>query len=449
MNAVQSTPIQRPSLMKMTWPVFIELSMAMLVGNVDQFMISNYDNNSVSAIGNANTVMNLLILTFNIISLSTTILVSQYIGANQKEKLDKVYSLAVAVNLTLGAVVSAGLVIFAKPIAHLMNINPVLLDRFQTYFTIVGGMIFTQALFSTFSAILKSNAHVKSIMFISIGINLINIVLNALLIYGIGPFPELGIAGVAIATVVGRIVGLVLVILIYMKQIGVKLSIKKIMPFPKDIFKKMLSIGIPSAGESISYNLTLLIIMRMINPFGPDVSNTKFYASMFATFTWMFASAISQASQILVGYYIGAGDRDSAARQVKKTLKLAILISFIIGVIICTISDGMFSLMTSNKDIWELGKKVLAIDIILECGRAVNIVMVRSLQAAGDTKFPIMLGIISTWSIAVLMSYVLGVHFNLGLVGIWIAMAGDECVRGIIFIFRWKQGKWRKINLLK
>lgn len=438
----------KPSLLKMTWPIFIEYAMAMFVGNIDQIMISKYSENSVIAIGNSNSVLNLLILTFTIISLSTTILVSQHIGAKKEDKIGEIYTLAVFVNGAFGILISAVLVLFAKHIAVFIKVTPLLHDEFIKYISIVGGFMFLQALFTTFASIFKSNAYMKEVMTLSIAINAVNILFNYLLIYGIGPFPELGIVGVAIATVLGRLTGVVLIIVMYFRKIRVSLSFKQLKPFPKRMLGKMVTIGLPAGGESVSYSITALVILVMINTFGIVEAKTKMYASMFASVTWMFASAVSQAAQILVGYHKGAGDIEGVQKQVKTTLKFAVTASASIATLLFIFNKPLFGLVTIDPDVIKLGSKILIIDIFLESGRAVNITMVRSLQAAGDTKFPIMLGIISTWIIAVGLSYLLGVVCGLGLIGVWIAMASDECTRAIIFIFRWKSGKWKTKDLL-
>jgi putative MATE family efflux protein len=430
--------------------------MGLLTGNLDQLMVSRISQDSVVAIGNSNQVLNVLVLTFGIISLSTTILISQYIGANQRERLGEIYTLAVAVNIIVGGVISAGLIIFAHPIALFMRIDPVIYADFERYISIVGGGMFLTAIFNTFTAIFKSNAMMKETMFLSIGINVTNIILNAVLIYGVGFIPRLGLTGAAIATVISRFIAVIIIIYMYFKRIKTSLSIRQLFPFPKKMFGKMLTIGIPSGGESISYDITCVVIMIWINGFGINAASARFYAGMFSCATWMFASAISMASQILVGYHMGAGDHNGAEKQVFKTLKLSLVSSAIIAVILWLLSNLLFGLvMSSNQnssidaaEVIRLGKTVLMIDIFLECGRAVNMTMVRSLQAAGDTKFPILLGICSTWLFAVGLSYVLGVRCGMGLPGVYIAMATDEVTRAIIFIFRWKSGVWRTKNLI-
>ena len=107
-------------------------------------------------------------------------------------------------------------------------------------------------------------------------------------------------------------------------------------------------------------------------------------------------------------------------------------------------ADAVLSIFTSSPEIHALGRKILFIEIFLEIGRAVNMSMVMALNAAGDVKFPITVGIIFMWSVAVAGSWLLGVHWGWGLVGIWIAMMCDECIRALLFLIRWKQGVWRK-----
>lgn len=427
----------------MTLPVFIEYAMNIFVGNIDQIMISGYSQNAVAAITNANNVLNLLLLTFTVISLATTILVSQYIGAEKRDEVGTVYTLAVVLNTAVGVAISIGLALLAHPIAVIMRVDPSLYTDFEAYMRIVGGFIFLQAIFTAFSAIFKSNAFMKEATFLSIGVNIVNVLFNWLLIYGVGIFPEMGIKGVATATVIGRLFGAAAMVYLYYRKIGTSLSLKQLKPFPTSIFRKMMVIGVPSAGESISYNLTQVVIMVMINGFGIASVNTKAYAGMFAGITWMFASAVSQASQILIGYDIGAGDIKSAQKQVKTTLVLAASVSFAVAVALFLAEGPIFSIVTKDPEVIELGKRVLMIDIILEIGRAVNMTMVRSLQAAGDTRYPVFIGIISTWTISVLFAYIFGVVLGYGICGVWAAMACDEIVRGIIFIFRWKNGKWK------
>jgi Na+-driven multidrug efflux pump len=329
-----------------------------------------------------------------------------------------------------------------------MHVEESVKHEFKLYLSVVGGFIFLQGIFTTFSSILKSNAYMKEVMSMSVVMNIVNMVVNAVLIYGIGIFPELGILGVAMGTICGRFCAVVGIIIIYYKKIGVSLSLKNLKPFPTSILKKMLFIGIPSGGESVSYNITQLVTMTLINTFGQDDANAKIYCSMFAMVSWIFASSISQAVQILIGYCIGEKNYDEADRYVKSTLKVSIIVTLIVATMLRLLAEPLLSFVTTNPNVIALGTTILTIDIILEFGRSVNITMVRSLQATGDIAFPISIGIVSTWVISVGLSFVIGKFLGLGIIGVWIAMTCDECLRAIIFILRWKTGKWRTKNLI-
>ena len=298
--------LKAPSMVAMTWPLFVELILQMLIGNIDTFMVSSYSQNAVGAIGNANQIINIILLTFNVINVATIILVSQYKGANNREKESEIYSLSVFTNLAFGLFISIILLLFSRQMGILLKVPQEMMKDYLNFITSVGGFMFVASVMSTFSAIFRCNGLMKYSMTINIIINILNIIGNFLLIYGIGPFPELGVVGVAISTVSSRIIGLVIFIISYIKLVGIPISIKKLNPFPKKIFLKIISIGVPSGGESISYDFSQLVILSMVNIMGADVTNTRIYGFMFAGVMCMFTQAIGSAAQILTGFLIGA-----------------------------------------------------------------------------------------------------------------------------------------------
>jgi putative MATE family efflux protein len=435
------------TLFQLTWPIFIELILTMLVGNIGQWMISNYSQDAVGGIGNANQILNLLVLTFSVISTSTTILVAQYTGSNNKEKISTVYTLSIFVNLFFSVVVSSIILIFNKQIFHFMMIDADLFPYAVMYLKLVGSFIFLQGLISAFSAIFKANRLTKQTMIISVAMNVITVFLNYLLITGVGPFPELGVAGVAIATNLGRFFAVLLYIYLFVKQIEIKMSFSVLKPFPKVELMKMLGIGIPSAGEMISYNLAQTVLMKFINTFGKHVVNAKVYSQMLAWFSYLYASAVGQASQIIVGNLMGAGEKEKTDKHVKKFLVASVLVAVCISTTIFLISGHLFRLFTDNQETIRIGQTILFIDIFLEIGKSTNITLVRCLQATGDIKFPMIIAISFMWIFQVGLGYILSVVFDMGLIGIWIAMATDELVRALIFIFRWRSGVWKKNHL--
>lgn len=176
--------IQPSYLLKLTWPVFVELILQMLVGNMDQFMVGQYSQLSVGAIGNANQILNVLIITFSVISTAAMILISQYLGANDRQKVHQLYTLSFVVNTVLSLVIGAVLLLCSGPIFQLMRVPVELMKESQQYISIIGGCLFLQAMQLTLSSFFRSHAMMKESMIVSVVINIVNVGGNLVLING-------------------------------------------------------------------------------------------------------------------------------------------------------------------------------------------------------------------------------------------------------------------------
>ena len=429
------------SLLAMTWPVFIELLLQMLVGNIDQIMLSRYNATAVAAVGNANQIMTTLILTFNVISLAATIMLSQYLGAREYDKVEQIYTLAVSL------VITTGLLLGADGLFSLMQVPMEARPEAKSYLLITALSLPCQALMLTFSAFLRAHAKMLVIMLSTGAINLINIVGNTAFIYGLGPMPQLGAAGAAISTSICRTVGMLMMIFAFFHTVqNARVSLKVLRPFPTGLLKRFLGIGLPAGGEGLSYNLSQSTSLVFVNLMGTFAVTTRMYCVMFAQVCYMLINAVSQAVAIVVGYCVGAKDFDQADRQNWKVLKTFTPITLIIAAVLAVFSQPLLSLFSSDPQVIALGQKVMIVEVILELGRCFNIVMVRNLQAVGDVRFPVLVGIASQWIVGVGVAWLLGIHFGLGLVGVWMAFALDENLRAVIFVIRWKRGGWRHIK---
>jgi len=154
--------------------------------------------------------------------------------------------------------------------------------------------------------------------------------------------------------------------------------------------------------------------------------------------------AISQASQIVVSYLIGSNNLKLANKKVWATLVVSMVISLSITLLLYIFSDNIFGIFTKNPEILALGKKIIFVEFFLEIGRSINIVMVRCLISVEDVKFSAIMCVISAWGFGVGLGYVFGVVMGMGLVGIWIGMAMDECIWGFILILRFRTLLWVK-----
>ena len=329
-----------------------------------------------------------------------------------------------------------------------MKIPNIMFNDANSYMKIVGGFIFTEAVFDTFSQIFRSNGKTIIGMVISFGMNIINITLDYAFLYGPLKYLGLGVKGVALATTASRVVGLIIAVIFFAKYIEGHISIKYLKPFPKDILKQLLKLGVPTAGENISYNCSQMMVTMFVNILGAYAITTKVYCNILSNFAYLYSLSVGIATSIIVGHAIGDKDEEFAYKRVMKTLKGAMVICVTIAVINFGISKFTIGLFTNDSEIINLGRKVMFIAVFLEPGRTCNLIIINSMKAAGDVKFPTFLGIIAQWTCSVGIGYILGIYFKLGLSGVWIGMALDEIIRGIIVLIRWKLGGWRNKALV-
>lgn len=443
-SLTQNSEIKNMSLFKLGWPIFVQSLLSMCLGYIDTIMLSKFSNEAVGGIGNANQIMGFLTLAFSIIASATGVIVAQYIGAKVKEKLNEIYTVSITFNLVLSGVISLIILLGCNGIVKLMRVPTAMAPYARDYMMIVGGFMFLQAIFDTFSQIFRSNGKTQIGMIIAIIMNLVNIIGNYCFLYGPLKYLDFGVKGVAVSTTLSRIFAVIAAIIFFIVKIDGKISPKYLVPFPKDILKKLLKLGIPTAGENISYNIAQLIIMIFVNSFNSTVfTNTKIYCNILSNFAYLYSISAAMATAIVVGHAVGANEENYAYSKVLKTLKGALLISVAIACISFIISPLTLGIFTDDTAVIQLGRKIMFICIFLEIGRTTNLVIINSMRAAGDVKFPTYLGMASMWGISVLIGYFLGITLNLGLTGIWIAMALDEIVRAVIVYIRWLHGGWR------
>ena len=429
-------------LLKYTWPIFIELVLQLLVANVDKIMVNDVSKTGATAIANASSIMDLLVIAFSVISLAVTILCSQFFGSGNTKRIEQIYALGLLINGACAVFITIILWAFGKNIFLIMKIPNECLNEALNYLNICAAGLFFQGIYATYVSMFRANGWMKQTMLVSTIMNILNIIGNYFLI------PHFGVSGAAISSIASRIIGTALLTIIFSFQSPIKVNLNCLNPWPKQLFKTMLDIGLPSGGESISYNGSQMIILTIVNMLGNSIVKVRTFANMFAMFSYLLGSAVSQAAQIIVGYMIGADKKEEAYKETRKATIFSVLANGSVSLLIYIFAKPLFGLFVSNE-LLDIAKNVMLVDFVVEIGRAINMTMVRCLQAVGDIKFPIILGIASMWFVSIPIAYYFGIILNMGLVGIWIGMAVDECLRGALFVIRWESGTWKKKKLIE
>lgn len=430
-------------LFDLSWPIFVETALFMLLGSIDVFILSRYDDLAASAVNTANQAISIVTIVFAVISGSSAVLISQYLGAKQKESASRIAALSIAFNFLFGLIVSAVFLLFGNTFLSFIGAEGDVLKFAGQYLSIVGGFIFLQAVLNAVAVIIRNHGLTKITMYVTIGMNLVNGFLDMVFVLGLFGMPRLGVVGAALATGFSRIAGLVILTVYLFKKVEKPSMFRLLRPFPTSDALDMLKIGIPSALETFLYNLSQLVITSMVLRCLTDCELvTKTYVQNVTSFFYLFAVAIGQGSQIITGHYVGGKQYDEAYRRGFAAYKYALACSLgmcAVGVIFRT---QLMDIFTDDADVIALGANIIILNLILEFGRTTNLVLIATLRGAGDVYFPTACAIFSNWVISVLGSYILAVGLGLGIYGLWIAIAADEVIRGIFMIVRWHSHKW-------
>ena len=433
---------EKTPLLLLAGPMFLELFLNTMLNNVDTLMLAHYDEYAVGAVGNANTIMFMMNILFNVIATATSVVVAQYLGAKRFDKMNMIYTLAIAVNLVVGIVLSGAFCAANPLIMNFLQVSPEMRPYSMIYIYIVGGGGFLMAVFNVMLQILRCNGYTKVGMWVTFAINIVNIGGNYLFLYGPLKFMNMGVAGVAISTVAARFLAVIAVfVFFYAAKIG-KISLRYLRPFPGSLLAKMVKIGLPTAGENLTYNLYQTTLLSFVNGMGNDAVNARAYCNMLISFAMIFSNASAMSTQIITGHLVGAGKSDEAYKRVFKTLRTSLPITIALASINAILCRYTLSIFTSNQHIIALGQMIMIVDIFVETGRCLNMTFVCSLKAAGAYIFPLIAGILCNWGLGLTTGYTVGVLLGVGVAGIFAGTATDECIRGLIVMYYWYKKKW-------
>ncbi len=436
----------RRDLRQLTLPIFIEMLLVTLMGATDTFMLSQYADEAVAAVGVANQLITFAFLVFQIINLGTTVLCSQYLGAGNRQKMEQVTAMALLLNIVSGALISVILSAGAPLLLGWMGLKEDLMQYGLPYMQIAGAFAFFQALHLTVSASLRADHKAIYPMLVVMLVNVVNIIGNYGLIFGHFGLPALGVEGAAIATNISRgVAAFTLFGILFSRHIPVHRLWEAFKAPVRELRHEtynLLRIGLPSAGENMSYNAQQVVITYFINQLGNEALTTRMYVVNAVMFAYIFCICIAQGAGIVIGHLVGDHRYRACYKLGWYALKLAVGITVTLSIIFACLGEQIFSLITDNPEIVALGSTILFIDIVVEIGKATNIYYTNVLRSVGDVNFPFYVGITVMWIVGVFFGWLFGLALGWGLVGMWWALFLDEGIRGSIFVWRWHSKRW-------
>ncbi len=432
------------TLLAIAWPIFIEQTLRILIGTVDTFMVSHVSDGAVAALGIAHQFVVLALICFNFIGIGASVIISHHVGANDRPGAEKIVVTSIAVNTWVGLIASVIAFVFAAPLLRLMQLPPELMPYALPFLTMMGGTLFMEAMNTSIGASLRAHGHTRDAMVVTVIQNVLNIVGNCVLLFGLFGAPRMGVTGVALSSVASRVVATIILLILLDRRLRLKLRAGDFFELPLARLKRILHIGLPAAGENMSWWVSMMVITSFAARMGGDSLATMTYTMNVQRLVILFSLALGLGTEILIGRLIGAGDFEEAYRQVLKSVRTGLLIATGAILLVVAFASPLLGLFSHNEAIIAGGVWLLRLSIFYEPARVFNIVVINALRATGDARFPVQIAVCSQWLLSVPLCWFFGITLGWGLTGIWVAMMIEEWLRGLLMYRRWKRRDWLK-----
>jgi putative MATE family efflux protein len=427
----------------LTVPIVLEQLLRVLISSVDTIMLSSFSQEAVAGVGMMGQYIFFIQILFNVICIGTSIVLAQYLGAKRMTDVKHVAQGSAVMTLVVAVIIGITVAIGARPLLSLYDVDPMVRKYATQFFMIYGG---ASAVFMAFNmlqgTILRAYGYTRDAMYIAVATNVINVIGNSFALYGWFGLPVTGVVGVAISSTFAQVAACFLMAWRIRLHPDVQFPLKGWRRVPRTIYRTILSVGVPTAGENMSYNVAQIVIMAMVSTLGTLAMSAMVYTQTIARFVYIIALSIGNAVQIKTGYYVGARQPEAAYRRLYRYQIIGTSVSLSVILFINLIKGPLIGLFTHQPEIAALTSTLLLFSILIETGRSLNLIVIPGLKGAGDVKFPVLYGIFNMWFFMVLGGWLLCFHTGLGLTGIWIAIGTDETLRGVVMLFRWKSKRW-------
>lgn len=431
-------------LITLLWPLIIEQALEVLVGMADTMMVSSAGEAAISGVSLVDMINQLIITVFAALATGGAVVTSQYLGARKPEEATRSAGQLVTLSALLGTGIAAFCLVLRTPLLRLFfgSITDDVMTAALIYFTITALSFPFLALYNAGAAIFRSTGNSAVSMKVSVIVNIINFCGNALCVYVL----KMGVAGVAVPTLVSRAVGAVIILSLAARpDYLLRLTARTVTRLEPHTVKSILAIGIPSACENSLFQLGRVLVVSMISLFGTVHISANAVANNLDGVGCIIGNAMCLGMITVVGRCIGAQDFDQAVHYTKKLLRWDYVAQGLANAVVLVALNPLLSLYTLSPETAALSAKL----VWIHCGMGILIwplafILPNALRAANDVRFTMVVSIVSmvVWRLA--FSQILCVQLGWGAVGVWWAMIIDWVCRTLCFVVRFASGAWKR-----
>ena len=436
-------------------PVIVANMLQSLVNVADVFLAGRLGPIEIAAVGMGTSVRMLVLVGIMAITAGCMALAAQARGAGDDEELSLVtrqsLSLAVLLSLLLGAIGYFG----AEPILGFLNSggDPRAVELGTAYLQILfAGTIFLTLNF-TINSLMQGAGDTVTPLYLSGGMNVLNVVFSYLLMFGPGPLPALGVSGAALGTVISRAFAVAAgIALFYSGRNAVRILPGSYRPDP-EMFRQILSIGIPSGAQGIARNAAQVMVLRIVTSTAAGTYGASALAIglQVESLAFMPGLAVSVAATSLVGRSLGAWQVEEARERGNAAVALGALLMGSLGLLLWIFATPLVRLFdpSAHPTVIAAGTSYLRINALSQPILAVAMVVNGGLRGAGDTRPPLVATIVGRWLVVVPLAYLLALPLGMGVEGVWWALFAGTTVQAFYVAGRWLSDRWLQVGLSK
>lgn len=433
--------MEKGRLKKLIIPLVLEQLLAVSVGMADTFMVADGGEAAVSGVSLVDGLNLLVIQIMAAFAAGGVVIISQYIGQKNRADIKSACRhLEILIN-SFSILVMTVFLFFGRGILGLLfgQIEPDVMEAAVTYLMITAVSFVFWGIYSSGAAILRCHEDTKTSMKVSVLMNLINVVLNAVFVYIVG----IGVMGVAIATLISRAIAGIVMKIILVRRNRAEADTEKTRGISFGMLKRILAMGIPSGIENGMFHVGKLALASVISTLGTTAIAANSIAYQVIEFPNIAGNTIGLALVVIAGQDIGARNKEAAVSDSKHLLKLAYIGDWMCKIAFFFLAPLIVSLFSLTPEAVDTAVLVLRCFSIASLPIwPLSFTMPNALRGAGDVRFTMIVSIISMWAGRVIVGYILITVFDLGILGVWIGMFVDWYIRGISFLIRFRSKKW-------
>lgn len=433
----------KKDLQKLILPLIIEQILAVTVGMADVVMVSSAGEAAVSGVSLVDMINVVIINVFAALATGGAVVASQYIGQKNRKYACEAAGQLVIITFIISLLTAVIILFLRHALLKLAfgNIDDNVMENAVIYITISCISYPFLALYNSSAALFRSMGNSKISMLVSAFMNILNVIGNAVFIFGF----NLGVAGAAMSSLISRVIASIIMMILIRNPKNIIFINKRVkFHFNPSMIKRILYIGVPNGIENSIFQLGRVLVVSIIAGFGTVQIAANAVANNVDAMGCIPGQALSLAMITVVGQCVGAGDLDMAKYYVKKLLKLTYIITASLNIIILLALPFILKVYNLSPETIKLA----TILIFIHDGSAIllwpaSFTLPNALRAANDVKYTMIVSIFSMWTFRIIASFVIGKWLGWGAVGVWIAMIMDWLFRVICFTYRFTSGKWK------